>query len=333
MEEITMGVFVQLAILFGVKIVFNEKVKFYHPLLMGASLVAAWMCKGFPGLFPLTLLFWAFLFIKSFKMQKAVLQYIMLALPIFLFIAVLYFNKESHDSISQYLNNRVLNSIKNVVETENRFYIVGRLISELLIGIAICTILLLIAKAKKIHNPVNYKLSLLFIVVGLCGVLPIMITLEQRGFYMTTAFPSFAIGLSILIANPVLNWIRMAEEKTLTLMKGVVVIGFIALSATIFFSYNKFVRDEPSLSDIYKIGKIVPAKSSLGASSDLFRDWATGCYLQRFYFIQIDACTADWNHHPFVLLNKTTANQYLPSLNEYTKVELNTTEFDLYRHK
>ena len=333
MEEITMGIFVQLAILFSIKIITHNNFKFHYPILTGISLILAWLCKGFPGLFPLTIFFWAFVFFKEFKFNNAVKNYSMLLATIILALAFLYFNPTSHNSLGLYLNNRVLNSIKNVVETDNRFYIVGRLISELLISIIICVVVLGIKKYKKQPLEIDYKLSLFFMVVGLCGVLPIMITLEQRGFYMTTALPCFAIGFSILIAKPIHDWILLIENKLIKYLQIIFLIGMLALPSVLFYSQNKFIRDENSLSDIYQFGKIVPQHSVVGLSPDLFKDWGTGCYLQRFYFIAVDGYTEYWNTHPYVIINKASASNYQTSLVDYKKLDLQTKAFDLYQHK
>lgn len=333
MEEATMGVFVQLAILFSLKIINNKKFKFYYPIFAGVSLLLAWLCKGFPGLFPLAILFWAFIFFKTFNFKDVVINYSILLVTMILGLAVLYFNPTSHNSLGLYLNNRVLNSIKNVVETESRFYIVGRLLSELVISIIICVVVLGIKKYKRQPVEIDYKLSLFFMVVGLCGVLPIMVTLEQRGFYMTTALPCFAIGFSLLIAKSINDWIILIENKMIMYLQIVLLVGAIALPTALIYNYNKFIRDENSLSDIYQFGKIVPQHSVVGLSPDLFKDWGTGCYLQRFYFIAADGYTEYWNTHPFIIINKASAANYQSSLTNYKKLEIQTKAFDLYKHK
>jgi len=170
-------------------------------------------------------------------------------------------------------------------------------------------------------------------VVGLCGVLPIMVTFEQRGFYMTTALPCFAIGFSILIAKTINDWILLIENKLTKYLQIILLAGGIALPSVLFYSHNKFIRNENSLSDIYQFGKIIPQHSVVGLSPDLGTDWGTGCYLQRFYFIAVDGYTQYWNTHPFIIINKASASNYQTSLVDYKKLDLQTKAFDLYQHK
>ena len=40
---------------------------------------------------------------------------------------------------------------------------------------------------------------MVFILLGLTGVLPLMISIKQSGFYLIPAFPFFAIGACILM--------------------------------------------------------------------------------------------------------------------------------------
>jgi hypothetical protein len=110
-------------------------------------------------------------------------------------------------------------------------------------------------------------------------------------------------------------------------------VGVTVLFSVLFFSQNKFIRNENSLSDIYQFGKIIPQHSTIGVSPDLFQDWGTGCYFQRFYFIAVDGYTTYWNTHPFVMINKSTAANYISFLKDYNKINLETKTFDLYQHK
>ncbi|MFM2048346.1 MAG: hypothetical protein RI955_894 [Bacteroidota bacterium] len=333
MEEITMGVFVQLSILFAVKNIFSNKNNFIYAFLSGVSLITAWLCKGFPGLFPLTTFFFAFIFFKQFNIKKAALNYAAMLLSIATIIIALYFYSPANKCLSTYLNNRVLNSIKNVAETDNRFYMWGRLLSELIIPFLIVAIVLGIKWIKKEKITFDKKGSVFFISLGLSGVLPLIVTLEQRGFYMVTALPCFAISLSILIAPTINEWINLFHQQITKWLKPLCAAGFITLTLSLFFLHNEFTRSENALSDIYQFGKIIPQHSTIGVSNDLYEDWGTGCYFQRFYFIAVDGCTKDWNTHPFVMINKSTAANYISFLKAYKKIDLYTQQFDLYQHK
>jgi hypothetical protein len=333
MEEITMGAFVQLAILFIIKSINFQKFVSPYPILAGVSISLAWLCKGFPGLFPLAAFFWAFVFFKPYSLAKAAINYLGLIGAVLLFFAALYWYPVSHDNLSIYLTQRVLNSIKNVAETDNRFYIIGRLLGEILIPIALVVSIFIIQKIKKQVILFEKNWVLFFIILGFCGVLPLMVTLEQRGFYMVTALPCFAIGLSIIIAPTLLNWVNVYEYKLIKWLKPITVVGSIAVTIIVFVSFGKFKRDEPSLSDINSFGKIIPSASKIGVSADLREDWGTGCYFQRYFLIEVDGGTDQWNKHQFVVLNKSSENNYLPQLQDYKKVNLTTQQFNLYQHK
>ena len=102
----------------------------------------------------------------------------------------------------KYFDNQVVGSIKSAVTVNSRFDIVKRMFSELIFPGSVCFLFILWGRFKTsvtIFLKANNRMSLLFIAIGLNGVLPIMISLKQSGFYILATYPFFAIGLSLLV--------------------------------------------------------------------------------------------------------------------------------------
>ena len=121
-------------------------------------------------------------------------------------------------SLSTYFFERLVGRIDSSPTVGNRFYTAYRLISELIPALIITLTLLVIYKVKSINNKIDSsynKTIILFIIVGLSGSLPLMLTMVQKGFYFSHSLPYFAIGLALLIAPGLLNLIdRINTEKT-----------------------------------------------------------------------------------------------------------------------
>ena len=127
-----------------------------------------------------------------------------------LFLLVILF-PVARISLSEYINNQVIESIKNVITVDSRLEIIKRLLNEIApvtVLFVIFYILRRISKSQIVIGNENIKKSLIFILLGLTGVLPIMISLKQSGFYILPTYPFFSIGASILMYTYIDDFIR-----------------------------------------------------------------------------------------------------------------------------
>ena len=97
-----------------------------------------------------------------------------------------------------YINNQVVRSIEDIRTVDIDFYIVKKTFLELLPGLIICLIASYFSLEKlKIHI-MKKKIILL---LTLSGVIPIMLSMKQSGFYIVTTLPFFSSTMGILIAR------------------------------------------------------------------------------------------------------------------------------------
>ena len=166
-------------------------------------LALGFLTKGFVAFFPWTFPFLLWLFIKQKSFGKVSLDsagiFFFTLMPLLLLIL---FFPVARISLLKYIDHQLISSLKDAITVESRFDIVKRLFSELA-PVASMYILLLIwdriRKPSTIFFNENSKQALVFILLGLTGVLPIMISMKQSGFYIIPAYPFFAIGAGILM--------------------------------------------------------------------------------------------------------------------------------------
>ncbi|MBK8585847.1 MAG: hypothetical protein IPN88_10655 [Bacteroidetes bacterium] len=119
------------------------------------------------------------------------------------------------------------------------------------------------------------------------------------------------------------------ERLNSTILQTIVkLFSFAIIIVTIILTITNFgtaKRDKEMLSDIYKIGKLVPQNSTIAIDSELFRTWVLHLYFQRYYGISLDA-TAENKNHVYFLKRKNGSE-----LSNYEKIDLELSEFNFYK--
>ena len=330
MHENTMTIFTLTASLLIYKSfrVTSSPIKLW--ILAGIFIFMATLSKGLPGFFPITIPFLYWLTTKRISFSKIILpSLIIVGVPLIIY-TILFLIPESKESLSTYLFKRVLHRINEVPTVSNRFYILVRLFMELLPQIALVIIFLLIAKAKKIQANLSqqWQKAILFTTIGIASSLPLMLTLVQKGFYFVPSLPFFAIGLSILITRIIFKLIARIETQSKNYKIFLILSAFLFLSTSTFalLQKGKVSRNKELLSDVYKIGSIVPKFATVSIPPEIWAQWDLQCYLIRYYTISLDVNYK--NTYCIVYKNSNT-----DSLVNYKKINIQTLEYDLYKKK
>lgn len=329
MHENTMGLFTLCSAIFTIKALEAKKHHYLFLALSGLFIFLATLSKGIPGFFPVAIpvLFWATQ--KRIYLKKVLIP----TFIIILFPGIIYFIlfnlPESSESLSTYLFKRALHRINDVPTVDNRFYILWRLFTELIPQLGLSFILFCVAKLKKIpfYNPYLIRKSIFFILIGLAGSAPLMLTLVQKGFYLVPALPFFSIGLSILIAPIISTFVEKQTIKTFPkivhLLSGLLLIGSIGFA---FSKKGQTNRNEKLLHDIHLIAVHVPQKTTISIPSELWNEWDLQCNLIRYYNISLET-----SYKKDYLISEKISREKIPI--EYKKIPIETLKYDLYKRK
>jgi len=126
--------------------------------------------------------------------------------------------------------------------------------------------------------------------LGLSGVLPIMISLKQSGFYILPTYSIFAIAFSSLL-YPLLETLFSNihyNSKEFLFFKIVAIVLFIlGITFSLFFS-NKYNRDKNKFKDISLIISELPSSSIINIPPEMFSDWSLHGYFARYKNISLD---------------------------------------------
>ena len=324
--ENTMMIFTGLSVLFILKSLSAHR--FLNLSTAGLMLFLAWMSKGFVGLFPLSLPFWIYLFKPMGPYRRGIWDTLILIMATLVpFLIMFLLIPGSWQSLHAYIDKQVVASLVNAVTVESRFYILGRLMYELLPGLLLMLVLY-IASRKYRPLPANRKWSYLFLSLGLSGVLPILISLKQSRFYILAAIPFFSIALALMIL-PRVNYLvdRLARRKRFSVIFKYTAITFFIVSIFMtIIHYDKIGRDREMLEDIYVLREIIPQGSTISVTADLWHDWLLHAYFQRYGEISLDADTNP--ARPFLLVDQGSGVD-LPL--QYEKYPLSLQKYELYK--
>ena len=331
--ENTLTIFTSLSILFYLKNQENNNYVFIS--LSGLMLAFGFLTKGFVAFFPWTFPFFLWLFLKRKSFGRMVIDSVWIfsftVIPLLLLILL---SPAARLSLFKYIDNQVINSIQNVVTVNSRFDILERLLSELAPAAGLCILFLIWARIKKpgiVLSKENNKKAAMFILFGLTGVLPVMISMKQSGFYIIPAYPFFAIGAGIFI-YPVIDFLfnRMNHEsKGIMFFKltgyGLFLTGII-LSI---YSSDHFSRDKDKIRDTYTIQSEIPEGTVININPEMYEDWSLHAYYARFKNISLDPDLS--NKREYLLIKN---ENYSDTLNRnYKIIKLNTIDYQIFRKK
>lgn len=326
-QENTMGIFTLSSTIIILKALRINKYRIIYLMLGGVFIFLASLSKGFPGLFPLSIIIIHQLIFKKLSFSKTILYSLILVAVTVIIYLIILINDNAYLSLTTYLNERVLNSINSVSNVNSRLYLLFRLFTEMIPVLILCLIILLIGKYKSIKTKIssNKKMIFFFLLIGFSASLPLLITLEQRGFYLVTSLPFFAIAFAIIIAPTLVKLINQMNEissftKTANIIT-VLILVFVLTFSTL--QIGKYSRDKQILQDIYLIGTKIPTGETISTEPDIWHKYNVHSYFMRHFKISL---TTGFNTEYFI-----TNKNYKIHSDDYKKIVLETEMFDLYK--
>jgi 4-amino-4-deoxy-L-arabinose transferase-like glycosyltransferase len=331
--ENTLSIFTSLSVLFYLK--YREYKKFYFILLSGLMLAFGFLTKGFVAFFPWTFPFILWLFIKDRSFGRMFYDslriFFFTVVPLILLVVIV---PAARLSLHKYISNQVIDSIQHIVTVDSRFDIVKRLFSEIALQAVLSVIFIFAGRLRRIPVVINTEYTrkaMVFISVGLTGVLPIMISMKQSGFYILPAYPLFSVGTAILMypfINSLLKGINYRSKGFVFfrwLSYGLFSIGII-LSVLYSGGYS---RDKSKISDTYSVLSVIPVNSTINILPGMYEDWSLHAYFARFKNVSLDPDL--FNEREYLLIKNENYSDTLKL--HYEPVNINAADYKLFRKK
>ncbi len=331
-QENTMGIFTLLAVYFSLKAIYKNQQLWFFLVLSGLFIFLASFSKGISGFFPIGVIGLYWLVSKEISFLKMLgYTFILILVPVIIYL-LLSTNATAFESLSFYVEKRLLTRIDSAPTVDSRFYIVERLFMELLPIIIVSVLMLVAFRVKQIKQgidkPYRHKIILLLL-IACSGSIPLVLTLVQKGFYMAHSLPFFAIGFALLVAPGLSNLMERirVEKQAFKVFRGVM---FFALGAILVFSFlqkGKTSRNADLLHDVYLVGETIPPHSTISIDKKMWDNWDLQCALIRHFNISVDRSKTP---HDFYLIEKELDKNPLGNVE---KIGLETKRFNLYKQK
>jgi hypothetical protein len=165
-----------------------------------------------------------------------------------------------------------------------------------------------------------------FMLIGLSASLPLMVTLEQRVFYLTTSLPYFAIALALIALPTVKHVIMMLSNINRKVINNVLITLILILIILIPINSSKPKREADLIADLSVIKKTIPENSAISIPSELNDHWAYHAYFMRYCRISLD----DKNRKKYFLSER---EMNAPADSCYEIMNLPLKKFKLYECK
>lgn len=293
MLENTMTVFVLLAV--WLMIVSYQKNNKLWLFVAGIALFAAFLSKGFTGLFPLAFPVVYCLFDEKRRWIQGPIDTLLLIVTLAVLSGLMFLVfPASFTYLKDYINLQVIGGGLHEATVTTRFFIVFSLLQQLIVPAVIIVILLIIRKIVKTDNikifefPPDRKWFLVFLIVGLCGVVPIMLNVKQRDFYMLAALPFFALAcahLSLSMANAILLEINPKTKKWMTLGSCCVLVLGLVLNI---IHIGKYGRDEALIEEVKQRIAEADENNIIEITPEQYHNWAAHAYYMRYGKISLN---------------------------------------------
>ena len=136
---------------------------------------------------------------------------------------------------------------------------------------------------KKIFEfPPDRAWFYIFLILGLLGVLPIMVSVKQRDFYMLAALPFFALACGHIILSMLTLWlpkITPSVRKWMTLGACCIMLLGLVLNTV---HIGKYGRDEALIEEVKQRIAEADGKNTIEISPDEYTQWAMHAYFMRY---------------------------------------------------
>lgn len=328
MLENTLTVFVLLAFWFVLKNKIQKGNIFI--VLAGFFLFLGFMVKGFVVFYIWGVPFFYWLFIKKEKFINTVIETILIILfTVLPFVLIYCLSANAQVYFDHYFQKQLIGSLENTETVSTRFAIIWMFLQQIIIpAVLVITFLFLVRKKEGMKQALQLNSNYVFftLAVVFSGILPIMVSMKQRSFYILTVYPVLVLGISFWL-YPVFKIIGTNVKKKPT-KKWVQIIPliFIVLSFIIVGSrIGTTGRDKEVIEDCKMIVGEIGSDKIVNICPEMFDEWAMHAYFMRYGNISLEQRKEIKCEY---LLTDNSCHEYL--LYNWRLIPINTKKYKLY---
>lgn len=256
-------------------------------LLAGVAFGAAIWTKGPAALFMGSLPFWAGLTVPAVGWRRGLRDSLGLTGIAAALTGLLLLWPPAWTFAQGYWDT-LLRGTLAVAVVSSRWYILGKWLMELLPPLLLSGGLAW-ALRRYLRPLPGRGWPLAFLLTGLSGVLPYLLVLKQRGFYLLPALPCFALALALLLAPAWWAWYQR-QDWSPRWQRGfrlaAMGLGAVAL-AVLLASVGRVGKHADRLALAEQLARRLPAGTVIGTCAAQWQDWSLHGYLYRQGYLSL----------------------------------------------
>lgn len=302
MLEVTMTMFALASVYVQLRgLNFKSGMLAAHYILAGGFLALAILSKNIAGTFPLIFLFLNFILLRNISFKKMLILGFALTASMIMFTYFILYFSNSIEFYRQYLRMQLIPAVSGQMAggtnpfLGNTWLIIGEMLTPILVSILLTTIL---RKWKEIK--IN-KISILFMIMGLSGILPLFLITKFRTYYIYPGLPFLVLSIALAF-SPAFAAIEQRVKDILRFRRVVQGLSILMIAAAIvlFVAGKDYpARLKEFKYDVYDSGLHIPARAVIASCSpDSMNDYTLVAAFQRYYKLSLmyvgDLSTAKW---------------------------------------
>lgn len=300
---------------------------------VGLLVFLAFMTKGLVGLFPLAVFGLRQLFLKDLGWGKTFGQSILALFGFLLPLWLSLLSEAARENWKLYFDVQLFatlqgeRAVQDHVVGLSRFYLIGRIFTELFNPLLISALLLLAAKPWAKPNTAKqgtWRHIGFFLAVALSATLPLLVSPKQHSFYLIPAIPWFIFALAFFTGSRVKKLLESWQPQHWTYKLCYLFFTLLFFTAIILTGLraNSFSRDEVLLKELPLMVAELNFNQGVSIPQRLLRHHSLHGYLQRYHRHNLrmeDSNAAYWI---------TEADSLAPA--PYTTPELKLTNYTIW---
>lgn len=281
--ENTMSIFTTASIIVMLQYIQGRSNLIVAGVFTAFLLLLAFITKGPVSVFPFTVPVLFLAVNEKFDFKKAMLLTVIVVASFTLLFALLFSFQEPQVFLKNYMEVQVMPALKHEIPGS---YVPYQIFIELLIALSpfIGVALILFFAGNKIES-FSFKANFWwrFLLLGLCGSLPIALSVKQSKFYLLPSLIPYVIGFSILFLPAIKLLAEKVTNKFSWLIHAVSTVAIIAAAFVSVFNIGGISRDVDLLNDLRAINSITANEKVVGGDWELYDDWQLRGYFLRLY--------------------------------------------------
>jgi hypothetical protein len=303
--EITMSAFVLASVNSFHAALIQKRHFWLNVFLAIAWTIAATLCKGPQGVFAIT---WpAILWLTGkLPLKKALTVTLVASVAIAAFYCILLSLPSTRETFTSWYRNRIEATFSGShATTGSHFHLLFELLLDMLMPLGLALIVL-IAGRKAASDSGMIRWGHAFLLLALAGSLPLMVTSEQRGFYLFTSMPFYALATACYAAHAFVHvTTRVSQLKTVRISILALSAALLGIAATLtILKAGTPKRDADLLYDIRLTGELVGEHHAIVLDQSLYNNWAVSNYYERLFHIASSTNTEVMNSRYLISVSK-----------------------------